>query len=124
MVLSSFSFDIPEADLRTLCDCTALGTDALQAVDAMRQLGFTSTAKYTLSIDELEGFVANEHNPTVLVDLRPIDSVKGTHALVVVGVSETDVNVYDPAQGERFLPRHTFNHAWAMQRNLAIIVEE
>lgn len=94
MVRSSFNFEIPEANLRTLCDCTLLGTDALQAVDAMRQLGFTLTAKYTLSIDELEELVANEHNPIVLVDLRPIDSAKGAHALVVVGVSETDVNVY------------------------------
>lgn len=124
MVLSSFDFDISEADLRTLCDCTSLGTDALQAVDAARRLGFTKTAKHTLSIDGLESLVADGHNPIVLVDLRPIDGAKGTHALVVIDASDTAVRVYDPAQGERLIARRTFNVAWAIQRNLAIVVEK
>ena len=124
MVLSSFNFDMSEAELRVRCDCTTFGTNALQAVDAARQLGFAKTAKYTLSVNELAVLVANGHNPIVLVDLRPIDSAKGTHALVVVGVSDTAVNVYDPAQGERLIPRQTFNVAWAIQRKLAIVVEK
>ena len=53
MVLSSPGLDVPEAELRARCDCTAFGTDALKAVDAVRQLGFPGTAKYNLSLDEL-----------------------------------------------------------------------
>lgn len=36
MVLSSFDTEISEAELRELCDCTFLGTEALKAVDAAR----------------------------------------------------------------------------------------
>lgn len=53
IVLSSFELDISEAELRELCDCNAFGTEALKAVDAVRKLGFTKTAKWTLSTDKL-----------------------------------------------------------------------
>jgi ABC-type bacteriocin/lantibiotic exporter with double-glycine peptidase domain len=43
-VLASFGLDIPESELRTLCDTTIFGTAALKAVDAARALGFTGTA--------------------------------------------------------------------------------
>ena len=36
MVLSGFGLELTEAELRTLCDCTPLGTEALKAVDAAR----------------------------------------------------------------------------------------
>lgn len=124
MVLSSFNFDVPEADLRTLCDCTSIGTDALKSVDAARQLGFAKTAKHTLSINDLETLVANGQFPIVFIDLRPIQGFKEAHALVVIGVSDLAVQVYDPAKGERFVARQTFSVAWAMRHNLAIIVEK
>jgi ABC-type bacteriocin/lantibiotic exporter with double-glycine peptidase domain len=95
----------------------------LKALDAARRLGFTKSAKYTLSLDELATRVRAGHFPIVFVDLRHIDAVKGTHALVVVGLSRTAVNVYDPAQGKRSLSRDTFSVAWAMQHHLAIIIE-
>ena len=57
MVLGSFGVDISESELRTRCDCTPYGTDALMAVDAARALGFVKTAKYTLSLEELKTVV-------------------------------------------------------------------
>jgi hypothetical protein len=36
--LGSFGVDISESTLRTRCDCTPYGTDALMAVDAVRAL--------------------------------------------------------------------------------------
>ncbi len=124
MVLSSFNFDVPEADLRVLCDCTSIGTDALKVVDAARQLGFAKTAKYTLSMKDLETVVANKLFPIVFIDLRPIEGFKEAHALVVISASDLAVQVYDPAQGERFVARQTFSTAWAMRHNLAIIVKK
>ncbi|MBD2772913.1 cysteine peptidase family C39 domain-containing protein [Iningainema tapete] len=44
MMLSAFEVDISEAQLRELCDCTPFGTEALKAVDAVRELGFSSAA--------------------------------------------------------------------------------
>jgi ABC-type bacteriocin/lantibiotic exporter with double-glycine peptidase domain len=123
MVLSSFGLDIDEAELRLRCDCTVFGTDALKSVDTARQLGFNGTAKHTLSLPEIESALSSGHYPIVLVDLRPIDGIRGTHAMVVIGVTASAVNVYDPARGERFISRRTFVAAWMIQNNLAIIVQ-
>ena len=123
MVLVPFGVEIAESTLRTLCDCTFFGTEALKAVDAARQLGLTGTAKYTLSIEELDTLVADNHYPIVFVDLRPIDGITDIHALVVIATTKQHVLVLDPLKGERSLPLQAFIAAWTMQRNLAIIVE-
>jgi len=123
MVLSSFNFDITEADLRARCDCTYFGTDALKAVDALRQLGFSRTAKQTISISELRTLIANGHYPIVYVDLLPIDGTRATHALVVIDVGNTTAIVLDPTRGERQIEIQTFATAWAAQHNLAILVQ-
>lgn len=123
MALSSFGIDIAEADLRVRCDCTVFGTDALKTVDAARQLGFNGTAKHTLSLPEIENLLSRGHYPVVLVDLRPIDGIRSTHAMVVIGMTASAVNVYDPARGERVISRRSFLAAWTIQNNLAIIVQ-
>lgn len=123
MILGSFGMAIEESELRALCDCTFFGTDALKAVDAVRQLGFTGTAKYTLSPEELMALVAQGSYPLVFVDLRPIDGLRNIHALVVIGASQQEVMVLDPLRGERALPLQAFNTAWAMRHYLAIMVE-
>jgi ABC-type bacteriocin/lantibiotic exporter with double-glycine peptidase domain len=104
MVLGSFGVDISESELRTRCDCTPYGTDALMAVDAARALGFVKTAKYTLSLAELQRVVTDGHCPIVFVDLNPIDGLDAIHAMVVADVSGQEVVVLDPLQGERRLP--------------------
>jgi ABC-type bacteriocin/lantibiotic exporter with double-glycine peptidase domain len=123
MVLSGFGLEVSEAELRAMCDCTPLGTDALKAVDAARQLGLIKTAKHTLSADELQTLVANGKYPIVFVDVYPIEGLHSPHALVVVDLRDAYVLVYDPAAGERFLPRRIFDVAWSLRHNLAIIVE-
>lgn len=123
MVLLSFGVDVPESELRTRCDCTLLGTDALHAIDATRQLGFANSGKYTLSLTDLNDAVAAGQFPIVFVSLLPIDARKDIHALVVVDVTEQAVEVIDPLYGERELPLETFNAAWAIAHHLAILIE-
>jgi ABC-type bacteriocin/lantibiotic exporter with double-glycine peptidase domain len=123
MVLTSFGRALSEAELRALCDCTPFGTEALNAVDAVRQLGFVGTGKYTLSIDELATQIRRGLSPIVFVNTLPIDGIPGGHALVVVSVDQTDVPVYDPLYGERHLSRATFESAWAMLHNLTILIQ-
>jgi ABC-type bacteriocin/lantibiotic exporter with double-glycine peptidase domain len=123
MVLLGLNTDVPEAELRLLCDCTFSGTSALKAVDAARQLGFAQTAKHTLSLEELDAVVADERFPIVFVDLTPIDGLYQSHAFVVIGMSRSDIHVYDPARGERLIPQSLFEIAWARRRKVAIIVE-
>ena len=122
MVLSSFGVDLSENALRTRCDCTPYGTDALMAVDAARVLGFVKTAKYTFSLEELKTVVRDGYYPIVFVDLNPLDGLDAIHAMVIVDVSEQEVVVLDPLQGERHFPVYVFTAAWARRHNLAILV--
>ena len=122
MVLGSCGIDIAERARRTRCDCTPYGTDALMAVDVARALGFVKTAKYTLSLTELQTVVTDGHCPIVFVDLNPIDGLDAIHAMVVADMSGQEVVVLDPLQGERRLPVYVFTAAWARRHNLALLV--
>ena len=123
MVLAGFGLEITERELRERCDSTPFnGTNALQAVDAARQLGFTGTAKYNLSLEDLRGLVADGHFPLVFVDLRPIDGVRDSHALVILSISEQEAVALDPLSGERTLPMRVFDSAWTMALNLTILI--
>jgi ABC-type bacteriocin/lantibiotic exporter with double-glycine peptidase domain len=123
MVLLGFGVDVSESELRKSCDSTMMGTDALKAVDALRQLGFTRSRKHTLSPDELKYLVSAGHYPIVFVSLLPLNWVDDFHALVVVGITEENVTVLDPLEGERVVPFESFNLAWERRHNLAILIE-
>jgi ABC-type bacteriocin/lantibiotic exporter with double-glycine peptidase domain len=123
MVLSTFSFEITEAELREACDCTIFGTDALKAVDAARNLGFEGTGKHTLSVEQLTEVINSEGYPIVFVSMLPIDGIRETHSLVVIAISQSEIVVYDPARGQRTLSPQAFTVAWECRSNIAIIVE-
>lgn len=122
MVLAGFGLYLDEAELRALCDCTWLGTDALKAVDAARSLGFAGSAKHTLNSAELEEVLAQGHFPIVFVEMALIDQSKSQHAFVVLNLSPSAIEVYDPEQGQRILPLETFELGWSAARNLAILI--
>ena len=123
-VIASLGMEMSEAELRLRCDCTPLGTEALIAVDAVRQLGFSKTIKCTLTAQELKAQIDSNVYPIVFVDLLPIEGVKSSHAVVVEALSGEQVSVIDPLRGNRLLPRPTFDAAWAMMHNLAILVRK
>jgi ABC-type bacteriocin/lantibiotic exporter with double-glycine peptidase domain len=124
MVLASFGIIKSEAELRSLCDCTPFGTEALQATDAARKLGFVNTVKCTLNWDELVNQINQGCYPIVFINLFPLDGIKSRHAVVVSTLSGTHVTIYDPLQGQRVLPKSTFETAWVMMNNLCILVRE
>jgi len=49
MVLAALGHPMAEDMLCVLTDCSPLGTDAFQVVEAARQLGFPASRKYTLA---------------------------------------------------------------------------
>ena len=122
MVLASYGVELTEAELRALCDCTFFGTDALEAVNAVRQLGFSKTIKTNLTMLELKELCFNQQWPITYINLRPLEGSKGIHALVVLDVSDTAVVVLDPAKGERIIPRAVFEFAWKLQLGLTILI--
>jgi ABC-type bacteriocin/lantibiotic exporter with double-glycine peptidase domain len=123
VVLLSLGHDIEESRLRDLCDCTVFGTNAVQAIPALRELGFGRSQKHTLRLDELSAEVTRGVLPIVFVSTLPIDGIKGEHALIVLDISGTEVTVYDPLRGERILPLGSFEAAWVTMHNLAILVQ-
>jgi ABC-type bacteriocin/lantibiotic exporter with double-glycine peptidase domain len=125
MVLGSFGLEMNEGQLRSLTDCTPLGTDAFQIIEASRQLGFTSSRKYTLSsVEELARLLDEGLFPIVYVDLWPIRGGQSGqfHSLVVVGIERENVTVLDPLVGEINLTRDEFQAAWAEMRFLTIVI--
>lgn len=123
MVFSIFNFAIPEIELRALCDCTIFGTEAWQAVEAARRLGFAQTTKQNLELAELQSLLVAGHFPIVYVNMLPLDTNRSVHALVVLGIEDDLITVYDPNQGERQMPLDRFLQAWQMKHKLTIIVE-
>jgi ABC-type bacteriocin/lantibiotic exporter with double-glycine peptidase domain len=123
MVFLAMGSDVSEAVLRSQCDCTLFGTDALKAVDAARALGFVKTRKITVNIDELIDTQQSTTYPIIFLNLLPIDGIKVAHAMVLVSATKTEIRLLDPAKGERILARSTFDIAWAMMRNLVILVQ-
>ena len=115
--------DVPEAFLRSRCDSTILGTDALKAVDAARSLGFSASAKYTLTLDELKTVVDLDKFPIAFVSMLPIGALDETHAVIVADLTEEVVLLLDPLAGEREIPLNTFTAAWGMRHNLTIVIE-
>ncbi len=121
MLFAGFGITVSEDELRELCDCTFLGTEAFQAVEVARRFGFLNSAKHTLTIHEVETLVARENYPIVYLNLAPIDDIQQRHAVVVVAVTAFSIAVLDPAVGERLIPRGVFLVAWKMRQNLAIM---
>ncbi len=77
MVLAGLGVDRPEGLLRQMCDCTVLGTDALNAVDAARNLGFPLAHKENLSMAQLITVLQSGCFPIVYVDLSLIGEEAG-----------------------------------------------
>jgi ABC-type bacteriocin/lantibiotic exporter with double-glycine peptidase domain len=125
MVLGGFGLQMDEDQLRSLTDCTPLGTDAFQLVEAARQLGFTASRKYTLSsIDDLARLLDEGLYPIVYVDLWPIRGGQSgqIHSLVVVRIEQGKVMVLDPIVGETNHMLDEFQAAWAEMRFLTIVI--
>lgn len=125
MVLGAFGAHVSEEQLRHLTDCSPLGTDAFQLIEAARQFGFTASRKHTLtSLEELQSVVEEGIFPIIYVDMWPLrGGLSGQyHALVVIGVDAESVIVLDPQHGEYRLPREDFQEAWAAMRFLTIVI--
>jgi ABC-type bacteriocin/lantibiotic exporter with double-glycine peptidase domain len=126
MVLASLGVDVDEPKLMVLTDCTPLGTNAFQLVEAARELGFTASRKYTLSsIDDLARLLDEGLFPIVYVDLWPIRGGQSGqfHSLIVVNIRQDNIMVLDPLVGESNLSRDEFQAAWAEMRFLTIVVQ-
>jgi hypothetical protein len=97
MVLSAFGFAVDETTLRQLADCSPLGTDAFQLVEAARTLGFTATRKHTLaSVEDLARLLDERSFPIVYVDLWPLrGGLSGQYHSLVACTSDVASSQFD-----------------------------
>lgn len=109
-----------EEEIRELSDCTFLGTDALNLVEAARKLGFAGTRKYNLTFEELKAEAERRIFPIAYLCLPGIQE----HAVVVVSVTEREVVVHDPARGKVVCSKTEFLSNWNLMRCLTILIEE
>jgi len=87
-------------------------------------VGLHRKTKDNLSLEALRELIADGHSPIVFVDLRPIDGVRDSHAMVILSVGEQEIAVLDSLVGERTLPLRIFDSAWTMALNLTILVQQ
>jgi len=121
MVLDAYGCQQTEPALRKLCDTTFLGSDALKAVDAAKQLGFHNTLKTNLKMVDLKVQLNLGIYPIVFVNMRPITGQDAPHTLVVVAINTNTIDILDPEQGPGSLDMNLFISIWALKRNLAIL---
>jgi ABC-type bacteriocin/lantibiotic exporter with double-glycine peptidase domain len=127
MVLDMLGIHLDEAQLRDLMDCSPLGTDEFQLIEAARHLGLTASRKYTLeSLEELASLIEEGVFPIVYVDMWPLrGGLSGqNHAFVVIAVDQENVSVLDPLVGERDISREDFQAVWAAMRFLTIVISD
>jgi predicted double-glycine peptidase len=128
MVLSSLGVQKSEGELRVLCDCSVVpgseGTLALSVVDAARGLGFTNSRKYTMDLDGLRAELSRGVFPIVYIHTPlKLGQPSQQHAVVVVEVNETTVEVNDPWCGEYTFSIQEFVEVWQRMNGLTIIIE-
>ena len=129
MVLEAYGLSKTEGELRELTNCTVLGTTAWDVVLAARALGFPSTRKYTVNLEELREQIISGLYPIVFVRARlRLDLRRQEHYAVVTAASETQVELLDPWRGECSIPTEEFLQDWSRPvsdppRGLTIVVE-
>jgi ABC-type bacteriocin/lantibiotic exporter with double-glycine peptidase domain len=124
MVLASLGTTKTEMELRSLTDCTFLGTEALNMVEAARKLGFFRTKKHSLSFEELREVLADGICPIVYLRVRlSSGQLPQRHAAIVEAMDDDGIHLVDPWRGRITYSFDTFKKEWSVFHGLTIIVE-
>ncbi|MEK6302334.1 MAG: cysteine peptidase family C39 domain-containing protein [Acidobacteriota bacterium] len=128
MVLTSVGVSKTEQELRVLCDCTydsplmPGGTDPFKLKIAAQTLGFANTLIGNLTVDELKSELARGLYPIAYLKAKLASGMPPQfHAVVVIEMIETDVEVLDPWRGELVLSLEDFLTEWT--RGTTVVVE-
>lgn len=128
MVLASLGVSKTEQELRGLCDCTfdspllPGGTDPFKLKIAAQTLGFAKTQIGNLTVDDLRSELARGLYPIAYLKARLASSMPPQfHAVVVVEITENEIEVLDPWRGELVLSLEDFLTEWT--RGITILVE-
>lgn len=124
MVLSAYSVDVSEKELRKLCRWhPLLATSTTAIVAAAKTLGFVNSREDRgLSLYDLRDFLRRDLFPIVGIQLQPFGLV-GDHSQVLVSITSRFVEVYDPLLLPLTTRHTTFEEAWKLGGHISILIE-
>ena len=129
MVLAAYGREFSEAELRPLCKYEeAEGTSPSEALQAVKQLGFSQSSLSHLDIDELQAALVSGLYPIAFVEIKAGIFFRGKHAVVVIAIANDKVKLLDPLMrreqdGRRELALEDFQRMWAAKGNQTLLVE-
>lgn len=122
MILESYGYVVSEIELRQRCECDDEGTDSSKIAEVAKQYGLVKSSRAYLQLDQLKGELARGLHPIVYLELVS-GSLRYIHSVVVVKITEGQIQVLDPEIGERSFEIEDFNRAWSAKNGLTIIIE-
>jgi len=130
MVMESMGVSVTEQEIREKSNCLPdslgplAGTDTRDLVQAARGFGFAGTFSCKFDIDGLRETLETGAFPIVEIRTRLEAGKPYTrHAVIVVKIGASDVEVLDPWLGERSLLIEQFLQEWGGTCQTTIIVE-
>lgn len=129
MVLAFFGVTRTEAEVKTACDTTELGTTPVQISAAAQKSGLKATSVRNANIDDLKHEIKDGKPVIVLIDPSYLyGSVSGFgHFIVIVGFTDTELVYHDPdvPEGDSIqCSLEVFRKAWNATRCWMIKIEK
>ena len=125
MALESLGIIKTEEELRGLANCTFLGTDAINLVEAARKSGFSGTRKYSLTFEELKEILDEGLYPIVYLRTELSEGrMPETHSVVIELSDQDGVHLVDPWRGRIIYDLDRFTREWNVFHGLTILVEK
>jgi hypothetical protein len=124
MVLSSFGVQRAELEIRQMLGNPRYGLTLEQAADKLSECGAVAEWHFDWGVDDLRDCVRGGGYPVVGIERRYLGHASAAHAVVVVDVRATEIEMLDPLLGPQ--PRvsliETFAAAWRATGQEALVL--
>src|SRR5215213_5558053 len=117
MILESYGHAVSEVELRELCACDDEGTYPSKICAVAKHYGLVNSCSLYLHLDDLKEELARGLYPIVYLELVS-GQLRYVHSVVVVEITDDQVQVLDPEIGERAFNIEDFNRAWSAKNGL------
>jgi ABC-type bacteriocin/lantibiotic exporter with double-glycine peptidase domain len=125
MVLTGFSQTLPEMPIRQMIGTPKLGISLVTAVARLNQHGAISQAHEDWNLEDIRDAIREGHFLIVGVERHLLGYPPASHAVVVVNVTSSGVEILDPLDGPQ--PKQfglsAFQQAWIHAGQEALIIE-
>jgi ATP-binding cassette, subfamily B, bacterial len=126
VVLAYLGRRLPEAELAALCGTRRVGTSLRGALEALDELGCDALYLPRGTLEDLALYLSADRPVIAFLRLEELGAgIVGSHAVVVCGLTETNVWVVDPSAGDEVaLEVEVFLRSWSAQGSEGLVVLE